>query len=152
VVTGSIFWGNRTTSANDQLVQEQIAGYGGTYTDSLVQGGCPLFGATCVNLLTGNPNLGPLQNNGGLTPTHALNPGSAAIDASGVNAACPAADQRGLPRPQDGNGDGSAACDLGAYEVYISPPTDWLYLPLVTGALLFESKVLPNMITLMGLG
>jgi len=39
---------------------------------------------------------------------------SPAIDA-GVGT-CTASDQRKLPRPQDGNGDGVAGCDLGAYE------------------------------------
>jgi uncharacterized repeat protein (TIGR01451 family) len=50
-----------------------------------------------------------LANNGGPTMTHALLPGSAAIDATG---ACPGAvggvDQRGQPR--------DANCDTGAYE------------------------------------
>ncbi|MEK7324904.1 MAG: choice-of-anchor Q domain-containing protein, partial [Chloroflexota bacterium] len=56
-----------------------------------------------------NPLLGPLQNNGGQTSTHALLTGSPAINA-GANAACPATDQRGVSRPQ------GAACDIGAYE------------------------------------
>ena len=43
-------------------------------------------------------------------------PGSPAIDA-GDPAACPAVDIRGKSRPTDGNGDGAAACDIGAYEV-----------------------------------
>ncbi|MCP4545789.1 MAG: right-handed parallel beta-helix repeat-containing protein, partial [bacterium] len=59
--------------------------------------------------------LGPLTYNGGPTMTHALLPGSPAIDA-GVTADCPATDQRGRPRPIDGNGDGTATCDAGAYE------------------------------------
>jgi CSLREA domain-containing protein len=64
--------------------------------------------------------LAPLADNGGLTWTHALLPGSAAID-SGDDGACAAApvdnlDQRGRPRPQDGNGDGTAICDIGAFE------------------------------------
>lgn len=68
-----------------------------------------------------DPLLGPLQDNGGPTWTHALLPGSPAIDAAN-NAACPATDQRGEPRPQDGDGDGTATCDIGAYEAdeYIS--------------------------------
>lgn len=33
---------------------------------------------------------------------------------------CPDHDQRGVPRPQDGNGDGVALCDLGAYA--LAPP------------------------------
>lgn len=56
----------------------------------------------------------PLANNGGPTPTHALRPGPYAIDTS--VARCPMHDQRGALRPVDGNGDGSAICDIGAFE------------------------------------
>ncbi|MCP4550363.1 MAG: hypothetical protein GY835_28215, partial [bacterium] len=56
--------------------------------------------------------LGPLTYNGGPTMTHALLPGSPAIDA-GVVYDCPKTDQRGRPRPIDGDGDGAAACDAG---------------------------------------
>jgi beta-glucanase (GH16 family) len=48
-----------------------------------------------------------LSDNGGPTPTHALLPGSPAIDAANT-ALCPATDQRGTTR--------DAACDVGAYE------------------------------------
>jgi hypothetical protein len=63
-----------------------------------------------------------LADNGGPTPTHALVPGSPAIDAGGP--LCLDAqgnplliDQRGQPRPVDGDGDGTAACDIGAFEL-----------------------------------
>ena len=66
-----------------------------------------------------DPLLGPLQDNGGPTFTHALLAGSPAIDAipegaggGGYNGA-PATDQRGVSRPQPPGGD----CDIGAYEV-----------------------------------
>ena len=60
--------------------------------------------------------LGPLQFNGGPTQTHALLPGSPAIDA-GRATGCPATDQRGVARPQNGT------CDIGAYEFDGSLPT-----------------------------
>jgi hypothetical protein len=76
-------------------------------------------GCTLTNDLTGNiygvdPLLGPLQYNGGITLTHALLPGSPAIDAGPANAA-PFTDERGLARPQ------GAADDIGAYEYSAVP-------------------------------
>ena len=56
-----------------------------------------------------DPLLGPLQDNGGPTSTHALLPGSPAIDTADP-ANFPSTDQRGIPRPQ-GRGP-----DIGAYE------------------------------------
>ena len=70
-----------------------------------------------------NPLIGPLQNNGGTMSTRALLSGSPAIDAANPSApgsggnACETTDQRGLTRPRDGNNDGSAICDMGAYEL-----------------------------------
>ena len=63
---------------------------------------------TCGFTLTADPLLGPLQDNGGPTLTHALSSSSPAID-SGDNTYCPSTDQRGVER-SDG------ACDIGAYE------------------------------------
>ncbi len=60
-----------------------------------------------------DPQLGPLDNYGGPTPTLPLLAGSPAIDA-GDSASCPATDQRGRPRPY------GPACDIGAFES--SPP------------------------------
>ena len=51
----------------------------------------------------------------GKTSFYALLPGSPALDA-GVGS-CVSKDQRGVSRPKDGNGDGVAVCDLGAYEL-----------------------------------
>jgi hypothetical protein len=61
-----------------------------------------------------NPLLEPLDDYGGPTQTLALPPGSAAVDA-GDPAGCPAADQRGVPRPQ------GSACDIGAFELQPAP-------------------------------
>ena len=62
-----------------------------------------------------DPMLAPLANNGGRTQTHALLPGSPAID-HGDNAGAPATDQRGVARPRDGDGNGSKVVDIGAFE------------------------------------
>ena len=72
----------------------------------------PAFGDR-VNV---DPKLGPLADNGGPTRTHALLTTSPAIDA-GDDSKAPATDQRGVARPQDGNGDGTARSDIGAFEV-----------------------------------
>jgi hypothetical protein len=61
-----------------------------------------------------DPLLGPLEDNGGFGPTHALLAGSPAVDAGAGDAV---QDQRGCPRPADGDGDGAPAPDIGAYEV-----------------------------------
>ena len=70
-------------------------------------------GNTCAfnnggDIINSDPHLGPLQDNGGPTLTHALTPGSPALD-KGNNAFCTPADQRDQPRPP-------TACDIGAYE------------------------------------
>jgi len=60
--------------------------------------------------------LAAIADNGGFTRTMALLPGSAAID-TGNDIGAPATDQRGVSRPQDGDDDGSATSDIGAFEV-----------------------------------
>lgn len=56
-----------------------------------------------------DPLLGPLQDNGGPTFTHALMPGSPAINAGDCDEEI-TADQRGLPRSV------GSVCDIGAFE------------------------------------
>jgi CSLREA domain-containing protein len=76
-----------------------------------------------------NPMLGPLQDNGGPTQTHALLPGSPAIDAGNPGGcrdnlgALLTTDQRGFPRPVDGNNDNVLRCDIGAYELFTGSTT-----------------------------
>jgi parallel beta-helix repeat protein len=82
---------------------------GGTYTDA---------GQNIVDKPLGSapdPLLGPLRDNGGPTETHALLTGSPAIDAC-VNECTVDTDQRGSPRPIDGDCDYTYFCDIGAYE------------------------------------
>ena len=64
-----------------------------------------------------DPKLGPLADNGGPTPTHALVPSSPAIEGGDTvfprsgGAGCDAADQRGASR--------IGTCDIGAYELVL---------------------------------
>ena len=73
--------------------------------------------ATWLNTdqLNVSANILPLSDNGGSTQTHALKYDSVARD-NGLNIHCINTDQRGEIRPIDGDGDGLAACDSGAYE------------------------------------
>ncbi len=80
--------------------------------------GATITGDTTTNITGQDPNLGPLQNNGGPTLTHALLAGSPAIDKG--ESADISIDQRGLPRPFDTPGIPSATggddSDIGAFE------------------------------------
>jgi hypothetical protein len=77
-------------------------------------GGNLTFGDTTCPGISGDPVLGPLQDNGGSTETMTLGAGSAAIDAANdtICAAYPVnnLDQRGVSRPQGSH------CDIGAVE------------------------------------
>ncbi|MGF1471232.1 MAG: choice-of-anchor Q domain-containing protein, partial [Rubrobacteraceae bacterium] len=63
-----------------------------------------------------DPGLGPLGDNGGPTQTHALQSGSPALDRVAEGECTLDTDQRGVIRPQDGDGNGSALCDSGSFE------------------------------------
>jgi hypothetical protein len=95
--------------------------------------------------INANPLLGPLQNNGGTTPTHALQAGSPAIDAG--NSSGSLNDQRGLGFlrvvdllvPNASGGDGA---DIGAFELQAEPPP---ITATIAGRVLRPSgTVLPN--------
>jgi len=83
----------------------------------------PATSPAAAGLIIADPLLGPLADNGGPTLTHALLSGSPAIDAAHPDG-CPSVDQRGAPRPVDGNGDGVAACDIGSYEAGTAAPPE----------------------------
>jgi hypothetical protein len=87
---------------------------------------------TAADLTDAVVALGPLQNNGGPTPTHMITENGPAFN-SGVDALCSAApvngvDQRGVTRPQQGR------CDVGAVELVVVPPGDEIsdmYFPAI---------------------
>ena len=99
--------------AHNQDTGCMVGAFGGGAV-SLTSGGHNVFtDATCAPIATdqvvASALLGPLGDNGGPTPTHALLAGSPAIDTADA-ALCPATDQRGVARPQ------GPVCDAGAVE------------------------------------
>jgi len=85
---------------------------------------CAIGGDSTGNIIGLDPLLVPLQDNGGPTLTHAVLPGSPAVDAGNPSGCTDhlgnplATDQRGVPRPQ------GPACDIGAYEFEGEVDTD----------------------------
>jgi hypothetical protein len=115
----SIFGGNSSTNTNcsSSPCGDDISGYFESFGHNLIvsSNGWINVGSGQADLVGINPKLGPLQDNGGPTWTHALLAGSPAIDAGDPNGA-PSEDQRGVPRPQ------GPGFDTGAFE-YLSPTT-----------------------------
>jgi hypothetical protein len=102
------------TIVGDNVGTGCVAWTGGAGVVTLASGGNNLFtDGTCfpvaADLIVGYTGLDPLAANGGPTLTHLPGAGSAAIDAANA-AVCPAADQRGVTRPQ------GAGCDIGSVE------------------------------------
>lgn len=82
---------------------------------SSTNGGADTAWSSGTGNLSGNPNLVPLQFNGGFADTAALGAGSSAINTAEGRPVCPATDERGISRPQ------GAGCDVGAYEAQTVP-------------------------------
>ncbi len=127
-----------TSSSGFAAVQATSVGASTSITNTIVSGNTPNNcagtitdggnnleqGTSCgfaTNAQHGDPLLGSLQKNGGLTQTFALDPGSPAIfgasdsvcaaASSGTTPGAGGIDQRGAHRPQ------GTHCDIGAFEV-----------------------------------
>ena len=86
----------------------------GIWTGDSLPGGHNLTGTSSSPL---DPHVGPLGDYGGPTWTMPLLPGSPAIDAGDPGVLdSSATDQRGFERIVDGDGDGVARMDIGAFE------------------------------------
>ncbi len=113
-VHNTIFWGNAAEYNGDQIYN-----YSSTplISYSNIQGSGGSGSAWDTGLGTdggGNIDADPLFVVPPNVDLH-LGPGSPAID-TGTNSGCPLTDLDGVPRPQDGNDDRLAICDMGAYE------------------------------------
>jgi hypothetical protein len=131
-ISGAFIILNNTILAENKKGIASPSDCSGTLTSqgyNLIQttSGCTISGDTTGNITGQDPLLGPLQNNGGFTLTHAPLAGSPVIDKGNPAApgsdgnACSAADQRGVGRPI------GLRCDIGAMEANILA----VYLPLV---------------------
>jgi hypothetical protein len=117
ILSGDISSGNcyRETGTAEAYVVDK--GY------NIVDDGSCLTAGTSF---TADPKLGLLQDNGGDTNTHELLNGSPAIDAIPEGSCDLGIDQRGALRPQ------GSGCDIGAFEVGFLPPSNFVFLPIVT--------------------
>jgi CSLREA domain-containing protein len=115
---GGAIYNTGSNAIKNTVIAKSISG--GNCVGSIISEGHNLDSdGTCGLTGTGDltkidPKLGLLKNNGGPTYTHALQPGSPAINA-GNPAGC--ADQNGAEIPADQRGRGrSGRCDIGSFE------------------------------------
>ncbi len=106
---------NGTLNINHTIIAGRCTGSLASGGYNLIQtfGGCTLTGDS-TSIVGQDPQLEPLANNGGPTPTHALSVASPAVEA-GDNTTCPDTDQRGVSRPR------GLSCDIGAFELEDPP-------------------------------
>jgi hypothetical protein len=104
-LSASLLAGNSAADAPDCSAPRVVAKSGDLVEDPT---GCTITTTAHSFVLSQDPLLGPLQNNGGGTDTQALGGGSPAIGVVTAATECRTPDQRGVPR--------AVPCDLGAYE------------------------------------
>jgi len=117
-VRNTIIANNTANGGTSQDVSGAVASQGFNLFETTT--GATITGDTATNITGQDPNLGALQNNGGLTFTHALLAGSPAIDKG--NSFGLTIDQRGTMRPYDNSSIPNQAdgADIGAFE-FIAP-------------------------------
>jgi hypothetical protein len=122
-VAGAILNASGTVTLQNSIVADSVGG-GQNCRGPIVSRGHNLdSGTSCgLRLLPDYEGirvlLDDLRFNGGTMPTYKPLPGSPAIDSGPTTrGSCPTRDQRGVPRPADGDGDGARICDRGAVEV-----------------------------------
>lgn len=124
LITNTVFAGNLVGSGTTASDCDKAAGLSNITLDSnhleAASSSCG-FAAGTGDVLGTPALLGALGNNGGSTATLLPQSGSPLID-SGSAANCLSVDQRGVSRPQDGDGVGGAQCDKGAVEVQLALP------------------------------
>ncbi len=108
-MSNSIFWENTAVNSGPVAVTLRAEQ---TFADSIIDLGCPTA-STCSNIITADPQLGDLADNGGFTLSSLPGASGSAID-SVLGVVCPPTDQRGIPRPQ------GLDCDLGAVELTVA--------------------------------
>src|SRR5207244_1623860 len=109
---------NTILAGNKAARGPDVYGRLGSLGHNLIQNISDGIGFDATDLLSYDPLLGELKDNGGLTQTRALLPGSLAID-HGDNASAPPFDQRGSGFPRIVNG----IIDIGAFEVQAVIPS-----------------------------
>ena len=122
-LTNNIIAGNTSGVSNGMPVGDVANGSPGSISTTGVNFIGDIRGsglAAGPTILTGNPLLAPLADNGGPTKTMALLPGSPAIDAAPVIPGLDT-DQRGFSRNRDGDSIAGAQPDIGAYEAQVGP-------------------------------
>ena len=128
VLVNVIMWGD--TAHQGSEISNNSATPNISYSDIQGSGGSGAWagpGTNGGNNIDADPLFNSLSYSGGYTPTITLRWGSPANDA-GSNMTCgmppvEGSDQRGVARPQDGDGDGTATCDMGATESRIGAKT-----------------------------
>ena len=106
--TGALYSASSTLEMYSSIVADNLGGDCSYHPLSMIVGMNMNSDGSCGGMVTDDPLLGPLANNGGPTLTHSIAPNSPARDSSfGL---CPPTDQRGESRPH------GSECDLGSFE------------------------------------